>query len=205
MILKPGRGMQLPGGTTFSGGLGWEGGDLDLSFLRRRGDVYEVVAWFNKDWECPELGEYTDPATEVRTVAIATPERDLVLGPDDRTGAASKGGYDEKFDLDPSKALADVDEYIAFGTVYDENDEGLTLGVAEDIVCGVKDNTSGRELQTEVATQFGFDVTARLVRLSKGPNGLWTMTNDPEGYGDADIFTVFQTKFNVTFPKHWLN
>jgi hypothetical protein len=69
----------------------------------------------------------------------------------------------------------------------------------------VKDNTSGRELQTEVATQFGFDVTARLVRFSKGPNGLWTMTNDPEGYGDADIFTVFQTKFNVTFPKHWLN
>lgn len=206
MILKAGQKMNLPGNATFSGGLGWSGdADLDLWFLRRRAGTYGVVAWCNKDWHRPDLGVNRNPQTGEELPFIAPPEEDIVHCGDDRTGATSAVGYDEKFTLVPSKAPADVDEYIAFATIYDENDESATLGVASDIVCGVKKDGTEQELKTEVANEFGFDVTARVVKWTKNAAGVWTMANDSEGYGSDDIFTVLEREYKVVFPAHWQN
>jgi len=208
MILKAGSRINLPANATYTGGLGWDprGGvgdspDLDLWLFRQLSTgEQQVIAWCNKDWLRPDLGRNTEG-----NPFIATPELDLVHKGDDRTGAESAEGYDENFDLDPTKAPANVVGYTAFATIYDENDEGLTLGVAENIICGIKDDR-GREVQVKLAEEYGFDVTVQLCSWAKDPaSGLWVMHGSQKGYDQRDMFDVAIKDFGVVFPQHWIN
>jgi stress response protein SCP2 len=207
MILKKGDRINLPRGGVYTGGLSWaprggvgESPDLDFWVLRHLNTgVGQVIAWCNKDWRAPELGRNSEGAPW-----IATPERDVVYKGDDRTGGSGKGEmYDENIDLNPNLAPANVIGYSAFVTIYDENDEGLTLGVAEDIKCGIKD-TRGREVQIALAEEHGFDVTVLVCSWTKdASSGLWIMDGNQKGFDQEDIFTVAQRDYGVVFPQSW--
>lgn len=148
LLVKKGQSRVLPNSALFEAGLGWDAAgdvgdspDLDLIVFRvRAGGVVEPLCWPNTHWYRPDLG-----CNSEGNPFIATPELDAIHSGDDRTGAESDGGYDETVKLDLSKAPADVTRYVICVNIYDEDEAGLTLGVATNIQCGVKDVTTGRQ------------------------------------------------------------
>lgn len=205
IIIKKGGSLKLPA-KQFTGGVGWDDGDVDLWFLRRKGGVYTPVAWLNKDWQRPDLGFNEDPETHEKYPFIAPPELDIVHEGDDRRGKTSAGGYDEKFKLDLSLSPADVDQYIALvGIAIDEPaQDNPTLLVAGNIVCGIKDLSGGPEVQINVGGELGYFPCGKIAEWNRTPNGMWEFKNEPEGY-DQDIQTTVQTKFGVVYPESWAN
>ncbi len=177
-----------PGSTLFTGGLGWDakGGDsvdLDLWVLRHHQDGSIVaIYWGNVDLHDKDPKHRNSEGNPW----IVTPEGDVVHKGDDRTGAESASGYDETVVIDTTKTPADVVKYSLFATIYDENNAGLTLGMAENIVCGFRDEATGHEVQAQMEAVHGFDVTVLCATLERSPTG-WTLTNVDQGYSDGMV------------------
>lgn len=193
LLVKKGQSKYLPAANKFEVGLGWDakGGigespDLDLIVFRVRKDGnVEPLCWPNEKWQRPDLGRNGEGSPY-----IATPELDAVHTGDDRTGAESDGGYDEIVTLDVSKAPADVESYVVCVSIYDEDGEGLTLGVAENIVCGVKDVNTGNEVYTQLERDNGFDVSAQICRIERDASGdRWQMHADSTGTS-GNVFDI---------------
>ncbi len=219
MVLKKGKKMVLPG-SSFTGRLSWlpkggvgESPDLDLCIIREHDNgLAEIVFWGNLDWRRPDLGVNVDPDTGEENPWIVTPELDVVYKGDNRTGGETTDASGQKVapipgeyvDLEFDKAPSSVIRYSALVGIYDENGEGLTLGVAEDIACVVKDNGRGTELKTELAVEHGFDTTTCIAQWDRDPQNpsRWSMTAVHEGYAEG-MQTVAQTRFHVVFPPHW--
>lgn len=194
LLVKKGQSRALPNASVFEAGIGWDaaGGvgespDLDLVVFRvRTNGVVEPLGWPNEHWQRPDLGSNSQGSPY-----IATPELDAIHTGDDRTGEESDDGYDESVNLDLSKAPADVDRYVIGVTIYDEEGEGLTLGVASDIVCGVKDATTGNEAYTQLEQDNGFDVSALIAEIIRNPaNGRWMMHAIEDGGTSGNIFDL---------------
>lgn len=196
ITVKPGETKGLPKASVFLAGLGWEGKDgqdLDLWIFRHHTNgVVEAISWANGDWHRPDLGLNIDPVTRQENPWIATPELDVIHRGDDRTGRGSDSGYDELADFDLSKAPDSVIRYSIFGTIYDEKKQGLTLGMASNIVFGIKDEATNNELRTD-PTQHDFDVSVALATIDRASSANhWTMSGvaaDKRGTTD-DMFKI---------------
>lgn len=189
--VKKGEVRKLPSGNTFTVGLGWdeaaghENVDLDLWVVRMNNGQAEPIFWGNRDWERPELGKNSEG-----NPWIATPEGDVVYQGDDRTGAESASDYDEIAILDLGKSPAAVTQYAVFTTYYDDPEVDpptKTLGMATNVICGVKNEATGQELVTKLVEDHTFDVTVLLCTIDKQPDGSWSMTGKQEGYTDSMI------------------
>ena len=194
LLVKKGQSKVLPNAALFEAGIGWDaaGGvgespDLDLVVFRfRSGGRVEPLCWPNEVWSRPDLG-----CNSQGSPYIATPEQDAVHTGDDRTGAESDGGYDETVMLDLSKAPADVERYAICVTIYDEEGRGLTLGAASNIVCGVKDVSTGHEAYTQLEQDNGFDVSARIADVIRdSATGRWSMHAVENGGMSGNIFDL---------------
>lgn len=194
LLVKKGQSKVLPNASVFEAGIGWDaaGGvgespDLDLVVIRVRANgIGEPLGWPNEKWSRPDLGQNSQGSPY-----IATPELDAIHTGDDRTGAESDTGYDETVMLDLSKAPADVNRYVIGVTIYDEEGEGLTLGVASNIICGVKDVTTGNEAYTQLEQDNGFDVSARIAEIIRNPEtGRWMMHAVEDGGISGNIFDL---------------
>jgi tellurium resistance protein TerD len=194
LLVKKGQSKFLPNASVFEAGIGWDaaGGvgespDLDLVVFRIRANgVAEPLCWPNEAWKRPDLG-----ANDQGSPYIATPELDAIHTGDDRTGAESAGGYDETVKLDLSKAPADVTRYVIGVTIYDEDGEGLTLGYASNIVCGVKDVITNNEAYTQLEQENGFDVSARIADIIRdADSGRWIMHAVEDGGTSGNIFDL---------------
>lgn len=171
-------------GQVFTAGVGWDPAagqdtvDLDLWLIRTQSDGnVECAFWGNQKWQRPDLGTNGSGSPY-----IASPEGDVVHKGDDLTGAESDTGYDETIALDLSKAPATVTQYALFATIYsDANDK--TLGMATNVICGVKEENSGNEYTTELADDHGFDLSVLICTIDN-VDGKWKMTNKDEGYDD---------------------
>lgn len=189
LMVTKGQTKQLPKGHVFTAGIGWDDKgptktDLDMWTLVHLSDgTVTPVYWGNADLHRPDLGSNSEGSP-----FVASPEQDVVYQGDDRSGVSSATGYDEITILDLSKAPATVVKYSLFVTIYDENGAGLTLGMAEKIVCGVKDESTGNELKL-AADDHGFDVSVLLCTINRTDDGKWTMTGVDQGYTD-DMFTI---------------
>lgn len=191
---------KLPPGNAFVAGLGWdpapgkEDVDLDFWLLRKHTNgVVDAVFWGNEDYKRPDLGQNAEG-----NPWLATPELDVIHKGDDTTGAESDTGYDENIVLDLSKTPDDVAQYILFATIYDEN-AGSTLGMATNVICGVTEEGSGNELQTQLVDNHGFDVSVLICIIEKDADGKWTMTSKQEGFTDT-MFEVAKKLGVVGFP-----
>lgn len=194
LLVKKGQSKFLPTADRFEVGLGWDvqGGvgespDLDLMVFRvRRNGVVEPLCWPNEHWARPDLGQNSQGSPY-----IASPELDIIHTGDDRTGAESDGGYDEVVTLDVSRAPKDTVRYVVCVSIYDEDGAGLTLGVAENITCGVKDVSSGNEAYTQLERDNGYDVSARICNIERNPqSGRWFMHAIADGGTHGNIFDV---------------
>ena len=194
LLVKKGQSRVLPDVAVFEAGIGWDaaGGvgespDLDLVVFRvRSGGIVEPLCWPNTNWQRPDLGHNSEGSPY-----MATPEEDAIHTGDDRTGAQSDGGYDETVKLDLSKAPADVERYAICVTIYDEDSAGLTLGVASNIVCGIKDVSTGNEAYTQLEQDNGFDVSAWIADIVRDPaTGRWSMHAAENGGTSGNIFDL---------------
>ena len=209
LLLKKGQTKALPGGggAKFTGGVGWDAApdadadgdekiDLDLFVLRiRKGKAEpDIIAWVNESCYRPDLGHNSEG-----NPYMATPEVDVLHKGDDRSGAESATGYDETVVIDTSKAPDDVERYVFLVTYYEdpETGSGKTLGMATNIVCGFKDESTGHELKAPVEDDHGFDVTAHVATISRTPDGEWSMTNDETGYSESAV-EVLRAHFGVS-------
>jgi len=200
LTVKKGASKALPGGAggKFSGGLGWDAAkgtnpeekiDLDLWILRywKSGKV-EAIYWGNEDWYDPNPAHVNK---EGRPWVI-TPELDVIHKGDSTTGEESDTGYDEEVDFDlskrPATAIDEVVKYEYFATYYDDprNPTGNTLGNAENIVCGLKDEKSGHELKAEIGSKYTFEVTVLVATITADGQ----MTNNEEAFGDKSMVDV---------------
>lgn len=186
-----------PGGK-YTLGLGWDGKnggdspDLDAWVVRVHNDGTRVpVGWGNFDLHRPDLGVKIDPETGEQSPWIATPELDVIHQGDDKTGTSSDGGYDEIVQLDTTKAPADVKQYDIFVHYFTEPEDAAgTLGMAENIKCGVKDEASGNELTTQLGDEFAFAQTARVASIAR-TNGGWSMTAQHNEYSESFVGAGF--------------
>jgi hypothetical protein len=212
LMVKKGASRQLPGGSAgkFSGGIGWDAADgtnpdekIDLDWWTLRywksGKV-EAIYWGNEDWFRRDLGFNVDPDTGDESPWVATPELDVLYKGDDRSGKNAKVGYDENTDLDLSKRPVikdpqdssvikdEVIKYECFVTYYEDPDEGTgnTLGMAQNIVCGMKDEKSGHEVKIELESNHGFNVTVLVATITADGK----MENNDEGFDDKSMFDV---------------
>lgn len=189
LAVSKGQSKNLPGGTQlFTVGVGWDakgGGDspdLDIWVIRKNNGIGEPVCWANGDLLRPDLGTNSEGKPY-----IATPELDVIHQGDDTTGASSDGGYDEIVKLDLGKAPASVSGYDVIVTFFEEPPvTGKTLGMADNIVCGVVDESTSNELKTQLGDEFGFDVTAHICSIVKDPTtGKWAMQAVHEGHQEG--------------------
>lgn len=192
MQVTKGQTKKLPTNTgqVFTAGLGWDPAqgqsdvDLDLWILRKwNNGTVEAAYWGNTGWQHPELGSNSEG-----NPWIVSPEGDITHKGDDRSGKTAATGYDETAVLDLSKAPSDVVQYAVFTTYYDEKQPSDTLGMATNIVCGVKEENTGNELVAKVEDDHGFDVTLLVCTIDRAGTG-WSMTNKDEGFTD-DMVTV---------------
>jgi stress response protein SCP2 len=207
LTVKAGETKQLPkGSTAFTAGMGWDPAvgttdspDLDLWIFRHHSTgLVEAICWANQDWHRPDLGVNVNPDTGERNPFIATPELDVVHKGDDRTGAGSATGYDENAVFALDKAPATVVKYSIFGTIYDEKNQGLTLGMASNVKFGVKDEATGHELVTDPATAHSFEVSVALCTLDRAADGSWSMTAVEEAKrGTTDSMFVIAAQLGV--------
>jgi tellurium resistance protein TerD len=202
LAVKKGDTRNLPRGGNFTVGVGWDPGagisaddkvDLDVWVIRNNNGTGEPACWANEGWHRPDLGSNSEGKPW-----IATPELDIIHQGDDTTGATSDGDYDELVKLDLTKAPAGVSKYDVFVTYYEDPDSGSgkTLGMASNIKCGVKDDITGNELTTDLANEYGFDVTVHICTIERKADGSWAMEAVHTGYAES-MFEVM-TKFGVT-------
>lgn len=206
LLVKKGQARRLPSGQKFTGGLGWdeaqgqEEADLDLWLSRTWRDGHtEVLYWGNTGFYRPDLGVIHNPGGEDNPF-LAFPELDVIHSGDDRTGFSSQGGYDENVTVDFTKTPADVVQYGMWVTIYDDPDDfkGLTIGVATNIVCGIKEEASGNELQAKLEEEHAFDTTVLICTIERDEESEhWVLRNKNEGYGDT-MFDV-ATKLGIHF------
>lgn len=193
LAIKKGDTKKLPPNAfAFTVGVGWaaaggvgESPDLDVWVIRRKGTVGEAICWAHTAWLRPDLGTNTQGSPY-----IATPELDVIHQGDDRTGAESDDDYDEIVKLDLSKAPADVTAYEVFATYYEDPDtgSGKTLGMAENIKCGVKDENTGHMYESQLGNDFGFDVTVHICTIRRDGSN-WVRDEVQEGTSDT-MFVV---------------
>lgn len=180
-------------GKVFTAGLGWDPAqgqsnvDLDLWILRMKsnGNV-EAAYWGNTGWHRLDLGQNSEG-----NPWIVSPEGDITHKGDDRSGESAETGYDEIAVLDLSKAPADVTQYAVYTTYYDERTPSGTLGMATNIVCGVKEENTGNELVAKVEEDHGFDVSLLVCTIDRAGDG-WTMTNKGVGFTDTMVTVARQ-------------
>jgi hypothetical protein len=158
--VKPGNFKKLPlTSVKFRISIAWKAEeklDFDLWLSRRHSTgLVEVLAWPFHQYDREDLGKNSQGLP-----FQAFPELDVITSGDDRDGSESdaneakgvKKPYDESAELDWSKAPTTVVGYVPWVTIYDHEDQGLTLGQASELSCVVEDLGTNTRYVTDPAS-----------------------------------------------------